>query len=116
MYNSHRSKGSDANFVRASFESGTQEIDDAIEGAIDVIVELTEQVDDKNEEIKELEDEIEVLEERLLIAEKPVNFDEEFLRVLRNISVYVADNIKTLEARCEQGKPEPDKQAEPVQD
>lgn len=90
-------KGSDAYYAAEQFEEPLRSLEDAAENACTVIEQLTEDLDEKSEEIDGLEKQVEALEEQLL---KAPNHDLEFLRVLRNINVYVCDNIRTLEARC----------------
>lgn len=96
MYNTQK-KGTDAYYVAEGMVKALNDVEAAAEEALDTISALQDDLDDKEDEVSNLEETIRNLEERLTTAP---NLDMEFLRVLRNINVYVCDSIRILEAQC----------------
>lgn len=100
MYNSER-KGTDAWFAMEDFVNASKTIDrassdfeEAADNACGVIGSLTDDLEEKQEDIDRLEEEVDGLKDQL-----KVNDAIEFLRVLRNVQVYVADHIEVLEKK-----------------
>lgn len=100
MYNSEI-RGSDAyyameEFVTAdnSLESARGEMESAAENACTVISQLTDDLEEKEDNITALQGEVNDLEEKLKSEDAA-----EFIRVLRNVQVYVADHIEVLEKK-----------------
>lgn len=85
---------SDLENQRRSIESALQDMDNAIEYAGDEIETIEDELAEKDEEITTLETQLEELHDKLQGSDR-----EDFLRVLRNIRVYLNDNINRLEAK-----------------
>lgn len=115
MLQNNYHRGSDAHFALEEFRGPMARLEDVIidqveaykdvceelEDKKEAYAQLEEEIEEREEEIEELQGQVEELTKQLHEAAKPIpNRDEEFLRVLRNISVYVNDSIRTLEARC----------------
>lgn len=102
MSYSRNIRGTDAFYADELFTEVTRRLEDAADNALTIVEQLGEELEEKENEIAELEEQVELLEEKLV---KAANTDEagEFLRVLRNVQVYVADHIQLLEKKYGEG-------------
>lgn len=96
-------KGSDAEIHAAGIEKGIEKVEAGAEEACDAIEYLEGELEERDETVSELETEIDELEKKLA-ATYASKEGLESLRVLRNIRLYVNDNIQILEKKFEQGK------------